>query len=512
MKFLRSLRIGQLVGTGLNLILLLALLIALGLISAYVISKQQSEVVQNRAMVESLTQELEILSTQRSDFMRRYLESGDEKYIVNFQSHEIAFEANVHKIGTLLSTPEEQQSLQSLATAENALDDKAQETLRLYKGFPGAARLLWASEGNNAHDKLVLALEELRQVQGDASAQLVSQARRIEQWALTGAIVFVVLALIGGLGASLIITRIIAQPITELVQTVTTLGSDLTVRSQVKGPREIAFLGDAVNDMAAHLLTSRQALQQHNERLATELTLASQMQASFLPASLPPLPGWELAVSWQSAREMGGDFYTYINLGQGQRGLALGDVNGKGASAAMAGALTVGLLEAYAPSHGRPESLLAQLNDDLYVRFRSNRMNVACCYLIMHDNSLQLSVANAGCVFPYLRRGDNVIEVQVGGMPLGAWPHFNYVPESLAIYPGDLLVLSSDGLVEAKNQRDELYGFDRLAAELRNLPATVDAQTALNQLLRSVRGFIGNTELHDDMTILVARFVGRNGH
>jgi sigma-B regulation protein RsbU (phosphoserine phosphatase) len=155
---------------------------------------------------------------------------------------------------------------------------------------------------------------------------------------------------------------------------------------------------------------------------------------------------------------------------------------------------------------------LAQLNDDLYVRFRSNRMNVACCYLIMHDNSLQLSVANAGCVFPYLRRGDNVIEVQVGGMPLGAWPHFNYVPESLAIYPGDLLVLSSDGLVEAKNQRDELYGFDRLAAELRNLPATVDAQTALNQLLRSVRGFIGNTELHDDMTILVARFVGRNGH
>jgi sigma-B regulation protein RsbU (phosphoserine phosphatase) len=235
------------------------------------------------------------------------------------------------------------------------------------------------------------------------------------------------------------------------------------------------------------------------------------MQASFLPAKLPPLPGWELAVYWQSAAEMGGDFYTTINLGRGQRGLAIGDVNGKGASAAMAGALTVGLLEAYAPTHTQPETLLMQLNDDLYGRFRSNRINVACCYLIVEENPGRLSVANAGCVFPYLRRNHTVTEVQVAGMPLGAWPNFNYIALSLSMQPDDLLLLSSDGLVEAKNSQNELFGFERLQAELHSLPPGMAAQAALNQLLQAVQGFMGNVELQDDLTILVARFVGFNG-
>jgi serine phosphatase RsbU (regulator of sigma subunit) len=188
----------------------------------------------------------------------------------------------------------------------------------------------------------------------------------------------------------------------------------------------------------------------------------------------------------------------------------LGDVNGKGASAAMAGALAVGLLEAHAPAHTQPESLLAQLNDDLYIRFRANRMNVACCYLILEENSFHLRVANAGCVFPYLRRNGNINEIEVSGMPLGAWPDYHYTAESLPLCPGDLLLLSSDGLVEAKNGEGHLYGFDRLHDELLKLPTGLDAQSALNQLLRSVRAFVGPTELHDDMTVIVARFVGHS--
>jgi sigma-B regulation protein RsbU (phosphoserine phosphatase) len=276
----------------------------------------------------------------------------------------------------------------------------------------------------------------------------------------------------------------------------------------VSGPQEVAFLGESINEMAADFFASEQALERHRDRLENELSLASQMQASFLPSVLPPLAGWEWAVFWQSARELGGDFYTYISLGQGRHGLAVGDVNGKGASSAMAGALAVGLMEAYAPAHPQPEALLTKLNDDLYVRFRAQRMNVACCYLIVDETTSNLVVANAGLIYPYLRRKEDLIEIQVSGMPLGAWPQYVYTSKALALCPGDLLFLSSDGLVEAKTTHGQMFGFDRFHHELRQVPAGIDAQSALNQLISAVRAFTGSAELHDDLTLVVGRFTG----
>jgi sigma-B regulation protein RsbU (phosphoserine phosphatase) len=174
----------------------------------------------------------------------------------------------------------------------------------------------------------------------------------------------------------------------------------------------------------------------------------------------------------------------------------------------MAGALSVGLLEAYAPAHAQPEGLLIRLNDDLYTRFHTQRMNVACCYLIADEASTHLTVANAGLIYPYLRRDNTLLEIQVSGMPLGAWPHFIYKAKSLSLCPGDLLFLSSDGLVEAKDAKGNLFGFDRFQAELSRVPANTDPRTALDQLIGAVQTFTGDIELHDDLTLLVGRFVG----
>lgn len=92
-------------------------------------------------------------------------------------------------------------------------------------------------------------------------------------------------------------------------------------------------------------------------------------------------------------------------------------------------------------------------------------------------------------------------------MPLGAWPHYLYTAKTVPLCPGDLLFLSSDGLVEAKNAQGQMFGFDRFQAELRQIPA-VDAPAALKQLVSAVQSFTGNTELHDDLTLIVGRFVG----
>lgn len=508
MKQTRVLPIGQLVGAGFGLVLFLALLIGLGGRVAYDISKRQNEIIRTRGTLTGLTLELKIQVIQRTDALRRYLDSDNGNFLALYQQYTNSYAQVFDQAATLLRTVGEAQALQQVASAEANFSSKVQEVLRLYNsGFPSAARFLWASEGLAAQDDLIGAIETWDQVQGSVGDQVISQAYQTEQVAIIAVSVFAALALLAGIAASWWVTRTIANPIYRLVKTVEEIGSELTTRVKPAGPREVAFLGEAINAMAAHLLTSRQELQHHKDRLERELELASRIQASFLPQVLPQFPGLELAVFWQSARELGGDFYACLDLENGRHAIAIGDVNGKGAPAAMAGALAVGLLEAYAPVHTHPETLLAEMNRELHARFSYNRMNVACCYATLNGASLHMTVANAGCVYPYLWRCHKVSEIDVSGMPLGAWAGFNYTSLTVPLHPGDLLVFTSDGLVEARNQEGILFGFDRLENELRQLPPAIDAQTVVDRLKASLFAFTGGMELDDDVTILVMRVI-----
>jgi serine phosphatase RsbU (regulator of sigma subunit)/CHASE3 domain sensor protein len=507
---MHRLPIGQLVGLGFGLILFLALLIGLGGRIAYDISRRQSEITQTRGNLTSLTMNLKIQVIQRTDALRRYLDSGNGNYLALYQSHTRDYDSVYQQATALLRTLDEAETLQQVAVAEASFTGKAQEVLRLYdSGFPSAARFLWASEGIATQDNLIGAIDTWDQVQSSVGEQVINQARQTEDLAILLVSVFGGLALLTGVAASLLITRSIVTPISQLVKTVDRLSSDLTTRVDPVGPREVAFLGEAINAMAASLLISGQEIQQHKERLERELELASRIQASFLPTELPDFPGLELAVFWQSARELGGDFYTCLELDGGLRAIAIGDVNGKGAPAAMAGALAVGLLGAYAPAHASPETLLGAMNKELYARFSSNRMNVACCYAILNRASLRMTVGNAGCIYPYLWRCGKVTEIEVSGLPLGAWAGFKYTSQSVLLSAGDLVIFSSDGLVEARNEQGELFGFERLEAELRTLPTKIDAKATVNRLIDAVLTFTGNVELQDDLTLLVARVIGR---
>jgi len=511
MEQLRALRVGQVVGLGFGLTLFLASFIGLLGRLTYDISRWQRDTIQVRSDVERLTLQLEILSIQRTEALRRYLDTADATWFSMYETRQSAYGDTNLLLTNLLTTPAEKAALQNVVAAETALNDKAQEILRLYDGnFQASARFLWMSEGNLAQNNLLQAIEKLRQVQGDTSTAIINRARQNETIAILSVSLLVPLMLVGGIVAGLIITRSITKPISNLVKTITLLGSDLTVRVETSGPQEIAFLGETINGMAASLLKSSRSLQAYKDRLEQELKLASQIQASFLPSTLPQSSWLELAVFWKSAREVGGDFYTYVELGKGRQGIAVGDVSGKGAPAAMAGALTEGLLEAYAPMHATPETLLTELNKDLATRLAPNHMNVACCYAIIDEATSCLTVANAGCMYPYLRRNDALQEITVGGMPLGSWTDFDYTSLSVSLQPGDLIVFSTDGLVEARNEQDEMLGFDRFQAELQKLPPDIHAQTAVNQLVEVAMNFANHGDLQDDITILVARVVDKH--
>jgi serine phosphatase RsbU (regulator of sigma subunit)/CHASE3 domain sensor protein len=506
MKRIRAIRVGQVVGLGFGLTLFLASFIGLLGRIAYDISSWRRDIIQTRSNVERLTLQLEILSTQRTEAFRRYLDSADATLLTTYQTRQAAYNDIYSRLADILSTPAEKEALQKVVMAEAAFDDKVEEILRLYDdGFEASARFLWENEGTAVQDHLFESIDGLRQVQGDASTAITDRARQTEDLAIVAVSLLVPLVLVGGIIAGLVVTRSITKPISGLVTNLTRLGSDLSARVDPSGPQEIAFLGETINRMADNLLQYNLALQAYKDRLEQELKLASQIQASFLPASLPQSARLELAVFWKSAREVGGDFYAYIKLENGRQGIAVGDVSGKGAPAAMAGALAEGLLEAYAPLYSKPEELLSELNQDLSARLAPNQMNVACCYAILDEVKACLTVANAGCMYPYLRRGKTLREIAARGMPLGAWPNFDYRPLSVKLEPGDLIIFSTDGLVEARNAQNELLGFERLEAALKNLPKNITAQGAVDRLVNVARDFTHQDDLHDDITILIAR-------
>ncbi|MCB0208939.1 MAG: SpoIIE family protein phosphatase [Anaerolineae bacterium] len=506
MKRLQIVRIGQVIGTGFGIILCLALLTGLLGRIAYDVSVWQRETIKTRSTVDRLTLELELISIRRTDALRRYLDSGDVTLLASYQTFQLAYADISSRLEDVIHTSEELNALDAVKQTEETFSDKEREILHLYQdGFDESARFLWDTEGVKAQDELLKTIERLRLAQGNTSAAILRQAEKQEGLVVNAVTVFVPLMLIGGLVIGYIITQKITNPLSDLIRHVDRIGTDLTRRVNPAGPKEIAFLGETINGMAQNLFSSRQSLQEYKDRLEQELQLASQIQASFLPTQLPQSPRLELAVYWQPAREVAGDFYAYIELDDGKRGIAIGDVSGKGAPAAMTGTLAEGLLEVYAPFHIRPETLLDTLNKDLATRLAPNHMNVACCYAILDDHLSQLTVANAGLIYPYLRRNNHIEELEIGGLPLGSTKDYQYQSISVNLEPDDLVIFSSDGLVEAMNEKSEMFGFDRLQAELLRLPSGVPADVAIQQLVQGVMEFTNQRDLQDDLTILVAR-------
>jgi PAS domain S-box-containing protein len=266
-----------------------------------------------------------------------------------------------------------------------------------------------------------------------------------------------------------------------------------------------------LRDITARVSAERTA----QEALQREMQLAQNIQASLLPHSVPHIAGLELAGLSIPAREVGGDFYSFCQLapaghvGSGRWAIAVGDVTGKGIPAALYMAVSTILLSAKAPFISGVATLVQEMNAALYPYMAANRMNTALCYLHLDPGSpsatgCTVQIANAGSVAPILRRGAQCEYLEVGGLPLGATlAETAYVTLELALQAGDTLVMVTDGIVEAMNGASELYGFDRLLARVATAPLA--AGEMLDWIMAGVRGFMGGTEQHDDMTAIVLR-------
>lgn len=256
----------------------------------------------------------------------------------------------------------------------------------------------------------------------------------------------------------------------------------------------------ALSAAAARLQIARQRILR-DELLRRDLAIARELQQRLYPP--PPLTNANLRIASRSepARETSGDFYDFIDLGDGRLGIVVADVTGKSLAAALVMAMARGTLRSEATRHESPAAVLAYANQTL-CQDRSVKQMITTFYGVLDTNALTLRFANAGHPYPFIKRNGCLEEVELGGLPLSAHPAAIYGEQIVQLQPGDQVFLISDGLLEEHNAGREIFGFERLNMAISAASAD-DPDQALAQIWQSVAAFRGATEQSDDITLVV---------
>jgi sigma-B regulation protein RsbU (phosphoserine phosphatase) len=241
------------------------------------------------------------------------------------------------------------------------------------------------------------------------------------------------------------------------------------------------------------------------ERIDEDLRVAREIQRGILPADLPSGEDYELAGRCIPAREVAGDFYDLIELPDDRLCLLLGDVCGKGVPAALYMTRVLSYFRALANVGRSAENLLASVNELLAAEWSEHTL-VTACALVLEKRDHTMLVANAGHLPPYLYRtgSDTLIPLlSEGSFPLGIEAGTEFETERVRLEPGDVTLLYTDGITEALNPNEELFGEERLREVLRSHRGS--AEELVEAVIHRVLDFTESAEQSDDQTLVVVR-------
>jgi serine phosphatase RsbU (regulator of sigma subunit) len=328
---------------------------------------------------------------------------------------------------------------------------------------------------------------------GVAIVVLLRGSRWRERWHLLAGVVIVVAATM---------VTLVAPPrplLTYMIAVGTLFMTYQVVKQQLFNP-----LLELNHNLEAEVASRTAALARsvaEQERVQNELTIARSIQVSLLPRTTPQPPHLLVAGCSVPAQEVGGDFFTYHTFPDGRLGVAVGDVSGKGIPAALLMAFSLRTYELLVNAHPDQGMLLTACNKALAPRLMQSNMYTAFLSLVIDGMRCEAAVSNAGMISPLLWRNGTVQHIDSFGLPLGALTDIYYTQQTVALQHGDMLLLVSDGIVEAMNSVKEMWGFDRLETAFKTLGGSTPAHV-VEALLAQVREFTAGDPPQDDMTVV----------
>ena len=277
----------------------------------------------------------------------------------------------------------------------------------------------------------------------------------------------------------------------------------------------IGLLITIVPYLLARLLVNRRRvarlraeMQQREEtemqQLRAELEEARNMQTALLPTEVPEVEGLDVAGMSLPATQVGGDFYDYLNAGEKHLVIAVADAAGKGLRGALNAVLTNGMLNEIVQVQYSADVILTNLNASLVPRLYG-RTFIALNLAIIDTENAQILYANAGQPYPILQREGTLVEIETTELPLGGMKRTQYGQEQLELVPGDTYIFYTDGVIEALNSAEEMYGTERLKSVLVEAPEHLNAEELIAYIFKDIEAFVQTAEQYDDITIVVVR-------
>jgi serine phosphatase RsbU (regulator of sigma subunit) len=244
-------------------------------------------------------------------------------------------------------------------------------------------------------------------------------------------------------------------------------------------------------------------------RMEEELQIAHELQTSMLPDKAPVIEGYAIAASSVSAREVGGDFYDFIEMpgdsANNNLGIVVGDVSGKAVSGALVMAASRSVFRVLSETNASVKDIMSIGNSRLKKDVKKG-MFVALVYAVLDPDQKSLTLSNAGQTQPIICSGDAPAYIETDGdrFPLGIVAKCDYQEKKVQLKKGDTVVFYTDGVVEAMNDREEMFGFERFLTAI-NKTKDLDAHAMLEKLFDYITSFTGNADQHDDITIVIVK-------
>lgn len=278
--------------------------------------------------------------------------------------------------------------------------------------------------------------------------------------------------------------------------------------------RDEQFLEILVSSIAVALENANlyERLRADERRLADDLATAREVQRYLLPRETPWVPGVQLGVVMCPARELGGDLYDFYRYPDGRLAVAVGDIAGKGAGAALLGTLALGILRGWAKdASGDPVRALAHLDEELR-GVELPRRFLAMTYAVIDPDRRVLTLANAGLPYALVARASGAFEeIELGGLPLGT---LHQAPRrierrqvEIALEPGDLVIFTTDGVVEAVDAAGRPFGVEGVIEALRDVDRSCGRCVA-DAVVAAADRHRGDREPGDDRTVVALRLAG----